>query len=267
MMAYVELDPELYSAILDEDFNYGYCVRNDDPAHAQHLWRGKKLLKHDFTDAMDAWLFLQEAGAALDGYSDRLNPIWLSTPTVLYRSLSLHELAEITETGVIRGSGNHWNFFEPRKLVFFSPQPTEACLWQGIEVDRLANVLAAKELPVDAIRTGKYDQDAFVARHRALMKELNEAFAEMTYTSAVIETKPVSNGLHYSREHGSTGMNGEDEFGFVPGFLKISDIATVHWVKDREMVASCSVDEVMDTLQEIGFAERFLPPRAASPSI
>jgi hypothetical protein len=267
-MAYIELDPNLYSAFLDEDLNYGYCVRNDNPEHAKHAWTGKKLLAADLPDPTAGWLFLLEAGALLDGYTDRLNPIWLSTPTVLYRSMSLHELADIANSGIIKGNGHTWNDFEPRHLVFFSPEPTLQCLYQGTELDRLASVLTMQELTAELAPGCEITRTAFLTRYKEHLAELEAVIPDMTYTAAAIETRPLTKGFHYSREHGSTGMNGEDEFGFIPGFLKLADVTKVHWMKGTEIVATSDVNSIMDTLQEIGFADHFLADRVRSgPSI
>jgi hypothetical protein len=260
-----DLDPQLFSTLHETDLNYGYCVRNDDPKLKGHLWNGCQLLRSDLKSEMDGWLSLQQAGVLLDGYSDRMQPIWLSTPTKLYRALSLHELSDIIDTGIIHGGGNGWNGFDQRKLVFFSPAPTLQCIYQGTDLERLAAMLTSKEL----IATGEpYEHDTFMASFRERHAVLKAAIPTLPFTSAVIETRPISQGFHYSREHGSTGMNGEDEFGFVPGFLKAEQIEQVHWVKDQTIIGpASSLDEVPNVLDEIGFYELFPRPQTRGPSI
>jgi hypothetical protein len=181
--------------------------------------------------------------------------------------MSLHELADIANSGIIKGNGHVWNDFEPRHLVFFSPEPTVQCLYQGTELDRLASVLTMQELTAEAPPGYEITRADFLGRYKEHLSELKAVIPDLTYTAAAIETRPLTKGFHYSREHGSTGMNGEDEFGFVPGFLKLADVAKVHWMKGTEIVATTEVDAIRETLQEIGFADHFMADKVRGPSL
>lgn len=76
------------------------------------------------------------------------------------------------------------------------------------------------------------------------------------YSSAVIETKPITGGLHYSNAHGVSHFGSEkdgdlDEFTFPPGRVTVQDIARIHWVKDREIVSTSTVEAAPSILKKM----------------
>lgn len=104
-------------------------------------------------------------GAGADGAPphpghERYRPVLLSTPTILFRSVSLPELADIVRSGRSVGRQNLFNPFEERREVFFGTMMTSKLIWQGEEIARqlstaleqhphhaaLACICAAKEL-------------------------------------------------------------------------------------------------------------------------
>lgn len=75
----------------------------------------------------------------------------------------------------------------------------------------------------------------------------------LPYTSAVIETRPLTGGLHYSKSHGKSGFLDNDEYGFRSGEVTIHDITAVHLVKDRTIVKTVTVDELPIVLKKAGY--------------
>lgn len=262
----LDLNPEHFSTFIDEA--EGFCVRNDDPMHARHLWVGRTLIRGDHPTRLAGWLDIVERGAFIEDYDDRMWPISLSSPTKLFRAVSLYELSDIATRGAIWGGGNQWNGFDPRPLVFFSPEMTDACIYQGAELERLASVLAYQlydeQFKGRAVDRSEDYRPIFVEEYQ----RLKDTIPSLEYTSAVLETGGIFRGFHYSREHGSTGMNGADEYGFIPGHIKLADIVAVHWVKNLQVVATTEMAAVGEIFQRIGFspergARAFeLPPRA-----
>ncbi len=98
-------------------------------------------------------------GAPLHPGHERHRPVLLSTPTILYRSVSLPELADIVRSGRVVGRQNLFNPFEKRREVFFGTTITSRLIWQGEEIARqlstaldqhphhatLADICAARE--------------------------------------------------------------------------------------------------------------------------
>ncbi|MEY8688470.1 MAG: SNF2-related protein [Leptothrix sp. (in: b-proteobacteria)] len=66
------------------------------------------------------------------------------------------------------------------------------------------------------------------------IKQLREQDEARGYTSVVLETRPIDGGRRYTGKH--SGMKDEDEFGFDPGHVKLSDITRVRYMRDGEQV-------------------------------
>lgn len=69
-------------------------------------------------------------------------------------------------------------------------------------------------------------------------------------TSAILVTKPLSGGLHYSKNFGKSGFQ-TDEYGFHSGQVKASDIDKVIFIKDGVRVASCNGWKALDVVNKL----------------
>lgn len=74
--------------------------------------------------------------------------------------------------------------------------------------------------------------------------------ADKKASSAILVTKPIDGGLHYSKEFGKSGFQ-TDEYGFHPGQVKASDIDKVIFVKDGVRVASCQGWRALDVVKKL----------------
>lgn len=200
------------------------------------------------------------------------------SPVRLYRSVSPAELIHIVATGSVAGGMNRFNTWDKRREVFFADQLNAQTIGQGEDVSRRVDnaildhplhkeYVAAVELldekraaashygallPDDVRRDLRSTSDAITGlqkRARAVLNDLlsaeQSANGRRLYTSAVIETKPMVGGRHYSKRWGHAGMGDDDEYGFDPGAVTRSDIVTVHLVKNGEVVKTLSFDEVV----------------------
>jgi hypothetical protein len=70
--------------------------------------------------------------------SDWLKPRNMDETVVLYRSMSIAELADICSTGLIQGGGNRFNWFDARPYVFFGDELNDQLISQGEDLWRQA---------------------------------------------------------------------------------------------------------------------------------
>lgn len=73
---------------------------------------------------------------------------------------------------------------------------------------------------------------------------------EQPISSAILQTKPITGGAHYSSAHGQTGFS-DAEYGFWPGQVKLSDIVKVHYVKDGQIINRAPPDTISTTLAKL----------------
>jgi hypothetical protein len=106
--------------------------------------------------------------------------------------------------------------------------------------DRLRNLREQAE---------KLTQD-YQTRLDNMAQSIETIAKERKATSAVIVTKPLSGGLHYSASFGRSGFQ-TDEYGFHPGQVKASDIEHVIFIKDGKRVASCPAWRAQEVLRKI----------------
>lgn len=92
-------------------------------------------------------------------------------------------------------------------------------------------------------------QNRFIDMLNRRTDAMTKAIEKKPVSSAVIETKPISGGLHYSGQHGKSAMPDADEYGFRPWTVTLSDIERVHFIKDGRVVASVPVDQVSGMLR------------------
>lgn len=210
------------------------CVPTDAHGERARLEaEGMSLFLEATATKIEGWaLAATELSVIPDDYDDSMTPVACFEKRVLYRSVSPEELEDILLSGAVVGGGNGFNDFDRRPFVFFSPAPTENCIWQGEEVERAASVQVIREAGGPAAFEGPGGRDRFLALYRGRLSELRQARKEAEFTSAVIRTLPIGPSLHYSVEHGRTGMGGEDEYGLFPGQVKLEDVAEVMLVRN-----------------------------------
>ncbi len=210
-------------------------------------------------------------------------PIKMTTAKPMFRSVSIQELKDIIESGKVKGKGNKFNPFDVRRHVFFADAISNHVIRQGEELQRQADVALADSPLTSAIVEAKarFDQrraywnaqtapgskatqkdrdqariqdakakkaweDAILAHGKAgsdIMKDLRKQREDGHYSSAIIETKPVDTGLHYSSDHGRSDMQ-VDEYGFQSGQIKADDITRVHLIKDGKVTKTVDVSDV-----------------------
>lgn len=203
----------------------------------------------------------------------------MAAPTVLYRSVSPAELEHILQAGSIKGGSNRFNPWDTRREVFFSDQLNAQTIYQGEEVtrrvenamqdhplqklyteavaeveklraQRSAETNAVKQMAITKqVRNAEATADQILKDFRAEMdaaiKQENAANATREYTSAVLETKPITGGRHYSKQFGHSGMGEDSEYGFDPDQVKLSDVAQIHLVKNKQVIKTVTPQELM----------------------
>lgn len=224
------------------------CVPASQPIGQPLETEGLRLVWNKAPSRFEGWTFAAiELGYLPDDYDDRMLPCAFWSPTVLYRAVSLREMAHILHSGSVRGGGNGFNGFDRRPFVFFSPSPSFRCIAQGDEVDRAAAQAVMEDHGAQAF-AGKDGDARFKQLYLKARADLLASRDGAEFTSAVLRTRPISPGLHYSLEHGRTGMGEEDEYGLFPRQVVLSDIEEVLLVRDCEVVRSCALDEAAAAL-------------------
>lgn len=236
---------EAFSVYVDFDSMTSVCVPARFIADRRRLEAlGRTVFIEEVDSKIEGWArAARELGFLPDDYDDRLLPIACFEKRVLYRSVSPEELEDVLTTGVVTGGRNRFNGLDPRPLVFFSPEMTRACLWQGEELERAAGFQVIRDAGGIAAFAAEGGRELFSERLRSREQELRAARRAADYTSAVLVTKPIGPSLHYSVEHGRTGMNGEDEYGVFPGQVRCDDIEEIRLVRNMEVVSCRSIDE------------------------
>jgi hypothetical protein len=130
-------------------------------------------------------------------------------------------------------------------------------------VERLVNEIkdeGEKHRALNAMRkVAEFKQETveLQARYRRLFdaerEMLNARMAESPYTSAILVTRPVSGGVHYSRSHGptsSSGMGEDDEYGFQPGDIRLHAISKICMVKNGDIIEEITPDELVNDLDK-----------------
>jgi len=72
------------------------------------------------------------------------------------------------------------------------------------------------------------------------------------FTSAIIETRPISHGFHYSLAFGSSGMGDDDEFGFHRDSVRLDDVVRVHCVAGGRVLRTVKAAGLDDLKEEVG---------------
>lgn len=73
------------------------------------------------------------------------------------------------------------------------------------------------------------------------------------FTSAIIETKPIKHGYHYSEKHGRSAMGEMDEYGFVSNSVSLDQIQRVHCFKDGKLIRKVEPADLRMLAEEIEF--------------
>jgi len=246
-----------FSVFIEQDVSY--CVPNGTAEFRYNVDCGRELFWDQAPSQLAGWTrAVIERGCLPQDYDDAMWPVAFYDRRKLYRSVSLHELVDIIETGEVRGGSSRFNELEKRPFVFFSAEPTEQCIGQGWVRERTAIHRVLQHFDVLAFDNDIEANKAFKTLVRTENDALRAIIEPLPYTHAVLETKPVGPGLHYSREHGATAMNGEDEFALFPGQVTSSDIAAVHWARKFELVDTTSLEQAAERLADYGLSTK--PP-------
>jgi len=126
-----------------------------------------------------------------------------------------------------------------------------------VRQDRSAQAII--EDNIRKMRETEQDMQSLRERWRAKHKEkwtaLDARNQESAFTSAVLQTRPISGGAHYSKQHGGSGMGPNDEYGFHPGDVTFDDIAKVYLVKNGKVVAELSPEQAEQKIDWIETAK------------
>jgi hypothetical protein len=98
---------------------------------------------------------------------------------------------------------------------------------------------------VDGVR------NRYLDLHRETTEEIARENKALTYSSAVIETVPITHGFHYSNSFGKSGMGEEDEYGLFPNQVTEDDIVRVHWVKDNVVLRTTDLEGAREIMEQI----------------
>ncbi len=270
---------------------------------------------------------LGESDVSYDHTDEHFKPRPMTEKKVLYRSVSLPELAHIWGVGYIMGGANNFNAYDPRRNAFFGDTLNDHLLWQGEEVDRQASYAMSTEpvyreytlakndleeareifMEVTQVALMKYRHEPEAAKFieeidngniqaaykakwflkgpdlvafnqsMAKLSKLHDELSELQtecrdlirekqadiemkrslypITSAVIVTKPIRGGLHYSKAWGKSGMGENDEYGFRSAQVKFNDIASILLVKDMKVIGKLDPLKLGDYLAKIKYTE------------
>jgi hypothetical protein len=323
--------PSVYWFVLAKN-GLARCVNENDSDYFDLLDQGWDLIWDSAKSNEKGLEFAYERHGYLPW--DRMEPIPLNAPKVMYRSVSLPELKDILKTGAVTGKGSTFNETETRRWVFFGDQISKNLIWQGEDHQRYAQMsmdghaIHAKHAEVakqlKEIRQSFVEhckrfvaqwnkryaasgrpmtisdedyQGALWGRHSSVVKlmdicrydpnvrdaretmrdledaerDLNRKYRDLIgkkyqsikpkidaqmYSSAIIETKPLTGGLHYSDDHGESYFGSDedgklDEFTFPPGKVTVADIVRIHWVKDRQIIATSTVKAAPGILRKM----------------
>lgn len=229
------------------DGRYARCVKPASPEERLCQNDGWEPVFDWSGDRFSAWTRAAvEFDLFPEDYDDRMMPIAVSEPVELFRSVCVAELEDILERGAVYGGGNSFNDFDRRRFVFFSPSLTDRCLAQGEELERAAAYAAVQKL--DPSLEAAQARAAFLECYRPELAALRVRMESAPFSSAVLRTSPVTIALHYSHEHGRSGMGEEDEYGVFPGQVKAGDIVDVTLVKDGTLLDTVTLDDAAGLL-------------------
>ena len=141
-----------------------------------------------------------------------------------------------------------------------------------LRIAQLARLVRGRNHELEALRKKIRAVDAemeslrqrYTAMERDWVAEEMERREHYPFTSAIIETVPLSHGYHYSEAHGKSGMGAQDEYGFVPESVSVGDIARIHCIAEGKIVRKVDPDDLMVLASEVEDALRFDPPARPS---
>lgn len=103
-------------------------------------------------------------------------------------------------------------------------------------------------------------QNRFRKLYHAEHQMADQRKQSLHYTSAILETRPLSGAIHYSRRHGEgavSGMGEDDEYGFRPDELSLEDITGVMLVSHGDVVETISVDDLINRINDISDTRKY----------
>lgn len=193
-------------------------------------------------------------------------PYVQTTPSILYRCVSIQELEDILARGHLGGERNAWNYSDHRRMVLFLDRDDNRLRSQGDDPQRYIKrqlfdhplAIRCRELHVKhrGEDGGLCSPDDY--RGSEELDEANKAFEELIrplaqaearrlqnapWDCAVIRTVPLAGATVWHKDHRHNRMN-RTEYGFPGGAVQATHIAEVTLLKDRQPVLSGSLDDI-----------------------
>jgi len=103
-------------------------------------------------------------------------------------------------------------------------------------------------------------KEEFQSTYRQRYEQVRREREAMSFTSALIETRPIGLGFHFSKRFWASGMGDEDEYGLFPRQVRADDIKHVLWVKDGIVVDETSLDAAADVLERLKLERESINP-------
>ena len=120
--------------------------------------------------------------------------------------------------------------------------PTARALYRDLPQDPRMDRLAASLSELDARESALRERIKLMVREA--VRDERARRLDLDVTSAVVETRPLAHGFHYSLAFGRSGMGDEDEYGFLPGTVAVDDLVRVHLVRRGEVVDTLAADMI-----------------------
>lgn len=128
-----------------------------------------------------------------------------------------------------------------------------------LAMSRLANGFYGRQTELDRLKDKADGLEAQISelrrRYQAMaaswLDEEKLAREKYPFTSAIVETRPISHGFHYSLAFGSSGMGDDDEFGFHKDSVRLDDIVRVHCVAGGRVLRTAKADDLEALRYEI----------------
>lgn len=241
-------------------------LRDMDPAFMRTVraWSDERLLTYyEARNAADAL-----RSADYHRHQESIHTYVLTTPTPLFRSVSMPEIDDIFRTGAIIGRLNVWHPADKRRVVLFGDNGRIVSS-QGEQVERLAILRLGQDHPLqralaearqalegitsrhpDCDRLRRAERAAEVKRDEALkplIQEEERRRASLPWTSAVVETRPMTGATVWPPGHKENWM-GCAEYGMPSGAVLLSDLVHITLLHNRKPVASGAPDEIQALL-------------------
>lgn len=131
---------------------------------------------------------------------------------------------------------------------------------------RLRNMILPRKGELESICQSLHSHDVrtrvlrehYALQERDWIRAEHQRRESYPFTSAIVQTRPLSHGYHYSKAHGLSGMGDEDEYGFHPDSVSADDIDRIHLVRDSRIIRTEGGPMLSEIAEE--FAESLRAP-------